>query len=144
MGMSAGGSTNLQSEINVTPMVDIMLVLLIIFMVITPMLNSGVNVTIPTADNPDEDMNINKESAVVVAIPDTGIYYLGKEQTPKEQLTAKLKKKLDALKPGDPRIVYLRSGVNVQYGDVVQIVNAIRDAECDQIGLISEKTKGKK
>ena len=81
MGMSAGGGGGLQSEINVTPMVDVMLVLLIIFMVVTPFLQQGVTVAYPRAmRNPDEDQNINKESAIIVSIPKDGEYYLAKKK----------------------------------------------------------------
>ncbi|KAF0215778.1 MAG: biopolymer transport protein ExbD, partial [bacterium] len=72
MSMSTGGSGGYTSEINVTPMVDVMLVLLIIFMVVTPMLQSGVSVVMPKTANSEEDSNINKETAVVIAIPVDG------------------------------------------------------------------------
>ncbi|MEP7274176.1 MAG: biopolymer transporter ExbD, partial [Acidobacteriota bacterium] len=86
MGMSGGGgSSNLQSEINVTPMVDIMLVLLIIFMVVTPLLQQGVTVTLPQGDNPVEDAGINKDTAIVVAIPAAGQYYIGRDLMPSKE-----------------------------------------------------------
>ena len=146
MGMSAGGSSSgLVSEINVTPMVDIMLVVLIIFMVITPLLSSGVQLTLPKADNPDEDLNINKDSSVVVSIPDTGAYYIGKEPFfDRNLLIANIGKKMKALKPGDPPVVYIRSGLNVPYGEVVKVVDAIREAGHEQIGLIADLNKDKK
>jgi biopolymer transport protein TolR len=79
MGMSSGGSTGYNSEINVTPMVDVMLVLLIIFMVITPLLQSGVQLTLPKNLNPDLDPDIIKDSAIVISVPDAGTYYFKKE-----------------------------------------------------------------
>src|SRR5215210_7628034 len=86
MGMSGGGGGGgLQSEINVTPMVDIMLVLLIIFMVVTPFLQQGVTVAIPRdTANPDVDPAIIKESSVVVSIPNDGEFYIGKEKISKQ------------------------------------------------------------
>jgi biopolymer transport protein ExbD/biopolymer transport protein TolR len=142
--MSVGGSGGLQSDINVTPMVDVMLVLLIIFMVITPLLSSGVNVILPKADYPEEDLNINKESAVVVSIPDAGNYYVGRELfIDRNLLVQNIGKKMQALKPGDPQVVYIRSGLNVPYGEVVKVVDAIRDAGFEQVGLIAEKNKKK-
>src|SRR5437762_13032324 len=117
---TGGGSSGLQSEINVTPMVDIMLVLLIIFMVITPLLSSGVQLTLPKANNPEEDQNINKESAIVISIPDAGAFYIGKEPFyDRPRLITEIGKRMKALKPGDPRVVYIRSGLNVPYGEVV-------------------------
>src|SRR3712207_8550450 len=85
MGMSSGGGGGFTSEINVTPMVDIMLVLLIIFMVITPMLQAGVSVALPRdMRNPDEDKNIIKETSVVVAITEDGKLFLGKKPRSEE------------------------------------------------------------
>ena len=88
MGMSGGGGGGgLQSEINVTPMVDIMLVLLIIFMVVTPFLQQGITVALPkNMNNPDVDPNIIKESSIVISIPNDGEYYLGKKKVRKKQL----------------------------------------------------------
>src|SRR5712691_7030454 len=91
MSMSAGGGGGYNSDINVTPMVDVMLVLLIIFMVVTPMLQSGVSVSLPKSLNPDEDQAINKETAMVIAIPNDGVYYVGKEPVTRERLTEKVK-----------------------------------------------------
>lgn len=140
MGMSGGGE-GLQSEINVTPMVDIMLVLLIIFMVVTPLLQSGVTVTIPKGKNPDEDANITKDNSVVVAIPSDGVYYIGRDLVREDRLVDTIKNRMKGLKPSDPQIVYIKGGVNVQYGDVVKVVNMIRDAGFEQLGLVADKKK---
>ena len=143
MGMGGGSGTNtLQSEINVTPMVDIMLVLLIIFMVVTPLLQSGVTVTLPQGDNPIEDAGIIKDSAIVVAVPAAGQFYIGRDLMPtKERLIEAIKSRLNALKPSDLRIVYIKGGVNVPYGEVVNVIDSIREAGVDQIGLVAEKKK---
>src|ERR671938_1563744 len=95
MGMAAGGSGGLQSEINVTPMVDIMLVLLIIFMVVTPFLQQGITVALPkNMNNPDVDPRIIKESSIVISIPNDGEYYLGKQRVQREELKDKVDAKL--------------------------------------------------
>jgi biopolymer transport protein TolR len=141
MAMSSGGSSSVNADINVTPMVDIMLVLLIIFMVVTPMLQSGVTVILPKGNNPDEDANITKDTAVVISIPSDGVYYLGRDPVRKEQLVEKIQVRMKALKPSDPQIVYIKGSVNVQYGDVVDVVNMIRDAGFEQLGLVSDKKK---
>ena len=142
MGMGGSKSSGLQSDINVTPMVDIMLVLLIIFMVITPMLQAGVSVAIPKANNPDEDPNIIKDSAIVVAIPEGGMYYVKKDRiVEKEQLIARIKHDMGELKLSDPHVVYIKSGLNVPYGEVVKVVNWIHDAGVDQLGLVADKIK---
>ena len=138
---TGGGSGSVQADINVTPMVDIMLVLLIIFMVVTPLLQSGVTVILPRGKNPDEDANITKDSAVVVSIPSDGVYYLGRDPVRKELLVEKIQVRMKALKPSDPQVVYIKGGVNVQYGDVFDVVNMIRDAGFEQLGLVSDKKK---
>ena len=142
MGMTAGGGGGLQSEINVTPMVDIMLVLLIIFMVITPFLQQGVSVALPRdMRNPEEDQNIIKETSVVVAVTENGDIYLGKKKIDKDQLKAEIDSKM-ATKAAEDKIVYIRSDVNANYGAVVDTINLIRDAGIDMIGLVADKRKG--
>ena len=141
MGMSAGGGSGLNSEINVTPMVDIMLVLLIIFMVVTPLLQSGVTVNLPKGMNPDEDGNITKDTAVVVSIPFAGSYHVGRDEVSKDNLIKTIETRMKGLKPSDPQVVYIRGGVNVPYGEIVDVINAIHEANFDQIGLVADKLK---
>ena len=141
MGMSAGGGGGLQSEINVTPMVDVMLVLLIIFMVVTPFLQQGIQVAIPREmRNPDEDQAINKESAVIISVPKDGDYYLGKKKVSLDDLKTAVEKAL-ANKKEEDKIVYLKSGSNVSYGEVVKVINAVREKGIDKIGLVADKLK---
>ncbi|HEU4836710.1 MAG TPA: biopolymer transporter ExbD [Pyrinomonadaceae bacterium] len=144
MGMSGGGGAGgLQSEINVTPMVDIMLVLLIIFMVVTPFLQQGITVALPkNMNNPDVDPNIIKESSIVISVPNDGEYYLGKQRIAKEQLSDKVDTMLKGIKNENDRIVYIKSGVGVSYGDVVTVINEVRKLGVDKIGLVADKKKG--
>jgi biopolymer transport protein ExbD/biopolymer transport protein TolR len=145
MGMSGGGGGGgLQSEINVTPMVDIMLVLLIIFMVVTPFLQQGITVALPkNMTNPDVDPNIIKESSIVISVPNDGEYYLGKVKVAKEQLAEKVDSMLQKnAKKDEDRIVYIKSGVGVSYGDVVNVINEVRKLGVDKIGLVADKKKG--
>ena len=142
MAMSSGGASNVNADINVTPMVDIMLVLLIIFMVVTPLLQSGVPVALPRGQNPDEDANITKESSVVVAIPADGLYYVDRNtKTDIPELVEFVKRRMSALKPGVPQIVYIKGGTNVSYGEIVKVINAIRDAGYQEIGLVADRTR---
>src|SRR5438309_8643573 len=142
MGMSGGGGGGLNSEINVTPMVDVMLVLLIIFMVVTPFLQQGISVAIPREmKNPDEDQAINKESAVIISIPKDNEYYLGKKKVNLDDLKSQVEKAL-ANKKEEDKIVYIKSGVNVNYGEVVKVINAVREKGVDRIGLVADKKKG--
>src|SRR5215510_12644702 len=91
-------SSDLNSEINVTPMVDIMLVMLIIFMVVTPLLQSGVTVTLPKGLDPDEDANITKDTAVVVSIPFAGSYHVGRDPVTKDNLIKVIETRMKLLK----------------------------------------------
>jgi len=144
MGMSGGGgSGGVQSEINVTPMVDIMLVLLIIFMVVTPFLQQGITVALPkNMNNPDVDPRIIKESSVVISVPNDGEYYLGKKRVQKEELSDKVDTMLKSIKNEQDRIVFIKSGVGVSYGDVVTVINEVRKLGVDKIGLVADKKKG--
>jgi biopolymer transport protein TolR len=144
MGMTVGGSDEYNSEINVTPMVDVMLVLLIIFMIVTPLLQQGVSVNLPRdMVSPDEDADIAKDTSVIIAIPDNNNFYIGKEQYPLDALGEKVKKLMENKTP-DKRIVYIKSGVDVDYGRVVDAIKTIRKQDIDKIGLVADRKKGEK
>ncbi len=141
MAMAVGGTDEYNSEINVTPMVDVMLVLLIIFMIVTPLLQQGVSVNLPRdMISPEEDGDIAKDTSVVVAIPDNSNFYIGKEQYPLTALGDKIKRLMENKAP-DKRIVYIKSGVDVDYGKVVEAIDTIRKQDIDKIGLIADKKK---
>ena len=144
MSMGAGSDqSGFNSEINVTPMVDIMLVLLIIFMVVTPMLQHGVTVNLPKdLANPVEDQRIIKDNSIVIAIPSDGEYYLGKDRVSKEQVKDRVEKMLGLIKKEEDKVVYIKSGVGVSYGDVVTVINEVRALGVDKIGLVADKKKG--
>jgi biopolymer transport protein ExbD/biopolymer transport protein TolR len=144
MGMQVGGTDEYNSEINVTPMVDVMLVLLIIFMIVTPLLQQGVSVNLPRdMVSPDEDADIAKDTSVIIAIPDNNNFYIGKEQYPLDALGEKVKKLMENKTP-DKRIVYIKSGVDVDYGRVVDAIKTIRKQDIDKIGLVADRKKGEK
>ena len=143
MGAPVGGSNEYNSDINVTPMVDVMLVLLIIFMIVTPLLQQGVSVNLPREMNsPDEDQDISKEDAVIVAIPDNNNFYIGKNPYPLEELGEKIKNLMKDKAP-DKRIVYIKSGIEVDYGTVVKAIDQIRKQDIDKVGLVADRKKGK-
>jgi len=142
MAGKIGGTDEYNSEINVTPMVDVMLVLLIIFMIVTPLLQQGVTVNIPKELNtPDEDAEITKDTSVVISIPDNSTFYIGKDQFPIDALGEKISSMMKDKAP-DKRIVYIKSGVDVDYGRVVQAIDVIRQQEIDKIGLVADRKKG--
>jgi len=124
------------SDINVTPLVDVMLVLLIIFMVITPMLQRGVSVDLARVNNPRLMQAAEKEDATVLAITRDGKIYLNSDTITVDKITAKVK---DRVADKLDKTVYVKSDARAKYGDVVSVVDAVRAAGVDAIGLLAEK-----
>jgi biopolymer transport protein ExbD/biopolymer transport protein TolR len=139
-----GGGGGPINDINVTPMVDVMLVLLIIFMVITPMLQSGVTVNIPEGKNPVEDKAIDKESSVVISIPNDAEIWVGRDRYFDLKDVAKEVDNRLKDKPSDQQIVYIKTDQLASYGKLVEVINVVRDAGYDRIGLVAKKHKEKK
>ena len=127
---------------NVIPMADIMLVLLIIFMVVTPMLQKGTPVDRAIVNNPHDMQDADKEDAIIVAVSQDGTIYLGSSKIDKKMLTSAIKEKL-AARTGD-KTVYVNSDRRAKYGKVVEVVDEIRSAGVDQLGLLTEKVGGAK
>jgi biopolymer transport protein ExbD/biopolymer transport protein TolR len=126
------------ADINVTPMVDVMLVLLIIFMVITPMLQKGVSVDLAKTNNPTQMPDADKEDALLVAVTRDGKVFFGSDQISPDQLTNKIKDKL--ANRVDKR-VFVRADARTKYGNVVEVVDNVRSAGVDQLGLLTEQRK---
>ena len=131
---------SVNSSINVTPMVDVMLVLLIIFMVITPMLQKGVSVDLAKTNNPVQMPDADKEDALLVAITRDGKVFFGSDQINPDQLTTKIKDKL--ANRVDKR-VFIRADARVKYGAVVEVVDNVRSAGVDDLGLLTEQRQTK-
>jgi biopolymer transport protein ExbD len=125
---------------NVIPMADIMLVLLIIFMVVTPMLQKNMPVDMARTDSARDMQDADKDDAIVVAITRDGAIYLGHTATRKEDLTGQIK---DRISNRLDKTVYVKSDARAKYGDVVAVVDEIRSAGVDQLGLLTEKNQGK-
>ncbi|HKY05970.1 MAG TPA: biopolymer transporter ExbD [Blastocatellia bacterium] len=141
MGMAVGGGDgSLVSDINVTPLVDVMLCLLIIMMVVAPMLQSGVSVALPKSKYPDPDPNIVKDTSVVLAIPADGEFYIGRDKVAQADIPKTVERMLKD-KPAAEQVVYIKSSTNVKYGTVVSVIDAIRESGFDRIGLVAEKEK---
>jgi len=124
------------SNINVTPMVDVMLVLLIIFMVITPMVQNKVNVTLARTTDADQMPDAEKEDSVVVAITRDNHVYLGANQIDVDSLGSKV---ADMLQNKTNKRIYFRADARSQYGKVEDAIDSVRTAGVDQIGLLTEK-----
>jgi biopolymer transport protein ExbD len=124
------------AAINVIPMADIMLVLLIIFMVITPMLHKGVSVEMAAAQNVDKMQAADKDNAIIVAVTRDGKTYLGNQQISLNQITDEVKTKISNRLD---KTVYIRADARAKYGDVVKAVDAVRSAGVENLGLLTEK-----
>jgi biopolymer transport protein ExbD/biopolymer transport protein TolR len=124
------------SNINVTPMVDVMLVLLIIFMVITPMLQKGASVDMAKVNNPTSMPDADKEDAILVVVMRDGQIYLGTDRIKVDDLTNKVKDRL-ADKPN--KEIYIRADSRAKYGAVVDVVDNVRSAGVDDVGLLTEQ-----
>jgi biopolymer transport protein TolR len=126
------------SDINVTPMGDVMLVLLIIFMVVTPMLQHGVSVDLAKVNNPEPMADADKEDALLVAVMRDGTVYFGQDKIAPDQLTAKVKDRL--VNRVDKR-VYVKADARAKFGSVVEVVDNVRAAGVDQLGLLTDQRK---
>ena len=124
------------SNINVTPMVDVMLVLLIIFMVITPMLQNKVNIDLAKTDNPTTMPDADKEDSIVVAVTRNGDFYLGQERVDPSQLGAKVRDRLTD-KPG--KQIFVRADARAKFLDVENAIDDVRTAGIESVGLLTEK-----
>ncbi len=123
---------------NIIPMADIMLVLLIIFMVVTPMLQKNKPVDMARTDTAKDMQDADKEDAVVVAVTRDGNIFLGNTQVQKADLTGQVK---DRISNKLDKTVYLKSDARAKYGDVVAVVDEIRSAGVDQLGLLTERNE---
>src|ERR1700756_5151646 len=123
---------------NVIPMADIMLVLLIIFMVVTPMLQKGVSVDMASVNDPRDMQDADKDDAIIVAVTRDGTLYMGNTKIKKEEITGQIK---DQIANKLDKTVYVKSDARAKYGDVVAVVDEIRSAGVDQLGLLTEKTQ---
>jgi biopolymer transport protein ExbD/biopolymer transport protein TolR len=130
---------NVSSNINVTPMVDVMLVLLIIFMVITPMLQNKVAVDMAKVDNPTSMPDADKEDAIVVAITRDGGVFLGQNKVALSELGGLVRDKLSD-KPG--KTIYVRADARAQFLAVENAIDAVRTAGVDDVGLLTQKKEG--
>ena len=137
MAMTAGGGGGgAMGDINVTPMIDILLVLLIIFMVITPMLQNKVQVDMAKVDNPTAMPDADKEDAIVVAITRDGGVFLGQDKVAVSELGSRVRDKL-ADKPG--KTIFVRADARAQFRAVEDAIDAVRTAGVEEVGLLTQK-----
>jgi biopolymer transport protein ExbD len=138
MSMNVGGNKGgAMADINVTPMADIMIVLLIIFMVITPMLQKGVDVKLPTASNTKERKDEAK--TIIVAVKqDTTTYLNGIKIESQADLVKAIKERLEEM-ADTGKLVYLKGDENLPYSEVMKVMDFCREAGVEEIALIAEQ-----
>jgi biopolymer transport protein ExbD len=124
------------ADINVTPMVDVMLVMLIIFMVITPMLSKGISVDMVRTRNPIAMQNAEKDDSIVVAVTRDGKVWLGNTPMPADQIPSKVR---DLLTNRLDKMCYVRADARAKFERVVEVVDNLRAAGVDQLGLLTEQ-----
>ena len=134
MAMSGGGKRGaVVSEINVTPLVDIMLVLLIIMMLIAPLLQKGVDVNLPTAGNVADKPDTQQQ--IVLHVTADKRFYVNNKETPERDVVDRIKYALEEAKE---KVVYLKADQDAPYASVMQMMDKMRDAQIENVGLITE------
>ncbi len=138
MAMDVGANKgNLKADINVTPLVDVMLVLLIIMMLVAPMLQQGVAVALPESVNRSEKPDTQDQT--VVAIDAVNHFYVNALPTPKDDLAVRVATALESKKE---KIVYIKGDKDCKYEAVMNAMDALRKAQIENIALITEQKKG--
>jgi biopolymer transport protein TolR len=137
--MSMGGASGrdkLQSDINVTPLVDVCLVLLIIFMVVTPLLQKGIAVQLPTTDNPDKKPENASQKLITVGWATPPAYYLDADQLSKDNM----QKRLEELYQRSPNAeIIIKADQRLKYGDIKEVMKMAKEAGFQNVGLIADK-----
>lgn len=137
MGIDVGGSSGgVRAEINVVPMVDIMLVLLVIFMLVAPMLQAGVSVKLPEAENTLDKPETAGQT--VVAITPNGRFHVNGLEVRETELAESVKRALDA---GAERIVLVKGDEDAPYSAIMAAMDRLREAEVENIGLITDQKR---
>ena len=138
MSMDVGGAKGgVKSDINVTPLVDVMLVLLIIMMLIAPMLQKGVDVRLPHAANPAD--NPESQEQTVLAIDANKFVYLNNARVRDDDIVPKLTEALEAKKE---KIVLIKADIDAPYSTVMMVMDKLRLAQIENVGLITERKVG--
>lgn len=136
MGMAVGGRKGVRAEPNIVPLIDILLVLLIIFMVITPLVPKGLDALVPQP-NPKKDVQQPDDlRTVVVSVNQGGQLLVNQDPVTKDQLGARL---TDIFKTRAERVMFVKGGPDILFGDVAEVIDIAKGAQIDKIGLITAK-----
>lgn len=138
MSMDLGGAQGgVKSDINVTPLVDVMLVLLIIMMIVAPLLQQGVSVKLPEAENTVDKPEVSDQAVIAIA-PNKDLY-LNAKPIREQELATKLN---ELLEDKVEKVVLIKADEDVEYGAVMATMDQLRQAGIENVGLITEKKKG--
>lgn len=136
MGMAVGGGGGLKSDINVTPLVDVVLVLLIIFMVLTPLLQLGYDVDVPPKATAQSAMDVVTKQQLIVTQTEPEKVFLNREKIDVKQLPIRL---TEILQKRNDKTVFFSADDSLNYGVVISTMDMIRNAGATKIGIITEK-----
>ena len=137
MAMQLGGGGGVKSDINVTPLVDVMLVLLIIMMIVAPLLQQGVTVALPKATNTTEKPETQGQT--VVAIDKDGRFYVNAVEVSKDRLRARI---AEIFETSETRVVIIKADVDVAYSAVMDAMDELRASGIEDMGLITDPERG--
>jgi biopolymer transport protein ExbD len=138
MGADVGGGDAVKSEPNVVPLCDILLVLLIIFMVVTPMIQKGANVELPDAEYTEDQPKAGDMLEVFIK-KDGSVVFAEKTVEDISKLPTLILDEIERLQPEDKTKLLLKADIDVEYGKIVDVMNEIKDAEIEVIGLVVDK-----
>ena len=136
MQTGSAEADDVRSDINVTPLVDVVLVLLIIFMVVTPMLQKGMPVELPITKNPDKKPD--SENQVIVSVKSDATIYIEQNWVPKTELVSQLKEMHDR---NPSREILIKGDARLMYKDIKKVMDMINEAGFENVGLVTEKVE---
>ena len=136
MSMAVGGSGGLNSDINMTPMIDVLLVLIIIFMVITPLVPKGLDTLVPQPDPNADKKPPSQMRTIVIQVEQGGVIKINQEQVTDQQLGPRL---TEIFKTRAERVAFVRGADNLEFKEVAKVIDIAKEAGVDKVGLMTAK-----
>ena len=138
MGMSVGGKGGSMSEPNIVPLIDVLLVLIIIFMVITPRTPTGLNALVPQPPPPNQKAQPDDSRTIVVQVMPRGVVMINQDQSSWGQLGPRLS---DIFKQRADKVAFVKGDDQVEFGEIARAIDIMRGSGIDHVGLITAKTE---